>query len=253
MVCFQPPRTHPVEDSERHYVSVHVPLAREMFAARADCRAYHTIKAIRQIGPHGGPGHRLTAWRLTEIWYDWPAPDSDRPAEAYMPPDAVRIADADIPHCIRDMRRFIVTEEQVRAIPSASQAPASYVFEVDAIAERSVAAQALRSALDAVLHGEDAPHRVWVNWVDAENVVAEGVEPGQRHTQQLRESTERLAYVCFLFDGSTQGDRFFATSSNAETLLADASFEGALIAVERTVELDKTADPAFFSGGADDH
>lgn len=235
VVSFLPPRRFSPADSERHYVTTHVPIAARAFDANPGCVAYHTLLASRQLAATGRFDHRLTAYRFTEIWYA----DDHPPTPS---PEVAHFFDTDVPFCIRDMRRFLVTEEALLDRTPARGTPAHYLLEAD-LAAGGDGRGAVRRMLQTVLatEGASAVRRAWVNWVDHENLIEDGPEPGQRHTPTLLDSTTKVAFAFLVLDNPRMAEEFFAQPGVAEALLTDDVVEVRVVEVARTVELDKSA------------
>jgi hypothetical protein len=233
VVSFLPPRRF--ADSERHYVSTHVPIAARAFEANPGCFAYHTLRASRELAATGRFDHRLTAYRFTEIWYT----DEHPPTPS---PEVAHFFDTDVPFCIREMRRFIVTEETVLERPSAAGSPAHYLIEADSAGEGDGGRTAFRRLMDAVLATPKAAsvRRAWINWVDDENLIDDGPEAGQRHTPLLLDSTTKVAFAFLVLDNARVAEDFFAQAGVVEALLADDDLEVRVLELSRTVELDKS-------------
>jgi len=241
---FNQPLLHPREESESHYVGVHIPLARIGFLREPNRLAYHTLKAVKQYDPAGGWNHRLTAWRFVIAFMHGIQSEESDKDETALSEAMLALVKRDIPHCLRDLRRCPVVEQVVMEPPNPNSSCAKYLFEYDRFADTSheEAADWVNKLITAIQDWASQDSRglrsIKVNWTDGESEAAAQAEPGQLYTGKLI-STNKVAYIEFTFDSEHWGEQFFGRAGRAEMLL-DTRFEVADgYLVQETIEFDR--------------
>jgi hypothetical protein len=213
------PASHGLEESERHYVAVHVQLARRLLPRQASMLAYSTLRVLRQRDAAGGWHRRPEAWRFIVLRFD----DAQ---DTVFPEDTRRRTADDHRNCLRDLRRTNV-DEDVRLDRLCGQtALQSYLIEID----RREAGEDPRAEIEAVVSAlvgaggrVGGLRRVTYNKVLSETETEALDEPGQLLTSRLLEDTDKLAYVEVVVDDAHFGRELFA----------DAAVETAVLACER--------------------
>ena len=71
---FMPPPRLGLEEAERHYTRVHVPLARRVLAEHAAITSYSAIRATGQLDANGGWEAHASAWRFAVQRFEPTAP-----------------------------------------------------------------------------------------------------------------------------------------------------------------------------------
>lgn len=218
---FLPVTTHPVEESERHYVEVHFPWAQRLLRAQPQVQTYHVNRAVRQYDQLGRFRRRPSAWRFVLLTFD----------EGRNLQFDVRTSNAiaqDHPNCLRDLRGTPVEESVVRSRLDGQTALAKYLIEVDrtTATPQADAVRGFESFTDALAERLDAVadfRLLRLNRVLAEAATAPVVEPGQRTTGEMLPETTKTGYVEVYFDDAYAGDDFFARRDVLE-LFDDARF-----------------------------
>jgi hypothetical protein len=215
---WEAPLAHPLEESENHYVDVHVPKVRGVFAASPNHVAYTTVKVLRQYDDNGGWGHRLESWRyiITE--------STRKPLP---PPSTGARREAD--NCIRNLRSCEVREEVLLDRNSGQSNRVHYLFEYDRAPEMPAAdaesrGKAIVAGLGDLIDGPTGIRRVVANWVLNEAEMADGRETANFPTGVDLPETTKVLYLEFVFDSTHWGDRFFAQAA-VRDLLLDYEFD----------------------------
>lgn len=209
---WDPPLAHPPEQSERHYVGVHVPRVRSAFARLPNWKAYYTLKALRQYDYNGAFNHRLTAWR-------WIITRSEGKP---LPPDTEE-ARREAANCIRNLRSCGVTEEIILDRRGAQPDQVHYLFEYDRHLTmpadeareraRGIAVKIAEAAAEA-----QGARLVTANYVDDEAEMRDGTETRQMPTGRLLPETDKVMYLEVVCDSEYWGDLFFAQPGIADTI-----------------------------------
>lgn len=240
MIRVDPPRGHPLEQSERHYVGVHVALAREGNVRHADRLGYWTRKVVGQYDRTGGWNHRRTAWRFVTNWVDC----EDREPSSLATGVLDAALEKDVVHCVRDLRRSVVEECVLLDRRSGQTSGASYLFEYDR--DPAMPAEEAWTRLSEIADRTTDAVRdaTGIRLVQRNRVLCESetraiAEPGQAFTGRLQDETDKVGYLELFFDSGYWGDRFFSDPRVAAVLLDPAFEVAAGYRVVDTIEFDR--------------
>ncbi len=239
IIRVDPPRSHPIAESEAHYLGVHVPLARIGATNDPDRVAYHTRRVERQYDRSGGWEHRLTAWRFVANWVR----SSDGHGEV-TPQGLSRAVANDVVHCVRDLRRCEVTEHVLLDRRAGLTSSAMVLFEYDrelttsADEARALLTCLATSAVDAA-EEQCGIRLITANYVVNEDETAPVTESGQLFTGRLLPESDKVGYLEFVFDNQYWAEEFFGNSEIANLML-DLTFKHAAgYLVAERVEFDR--------------
>lgn len=221
---FNPPSTHPVEQSEAHYTRVHVPYASAFFQEDPRYLAYYTSRVEAQYSRAGGFDHVRTAWRfVTTYLHDLPEVPGGADATA-LAPAMLRAMTRDIPHCLRDLRRCPVDETVVVSPAGQRLGESTFLFEYDA-APGSTPTELDRERLAGVAEwfagaAAEAPgfRSLVQDLVIEESEAVPLVEDGQAYSGRLMPSN-KVGYLWATFDNDRLGEQFLADPAVALRLL----------------------------------
>ena len=217
---FDPVSTHPVEESERHYVEVHARWARQRLRQLPAVLSYHTNLVMRQYDMRGDWRQRPTAWRFVVLRFE-----GER--LGFTPVDSALVA-RDHLNCLRDLRSCVVDERVLLDQRRGQTTFEKYLFEYDRSPDVTPgeADMALDVLVDCVVPAaRDAfgLRLLVLNRVLAESEALPSREPGQVPTERLLPETTKHAYLEWYFDHQEWGDDFFA-AHNVRRALQDAPF-----------------------------
>jgi hypothetical protein len=221
---FNPPSTHPVEQSESHYTGVHVPYASEFFQQDPRYLAYYTSRVEAQYSRAGSFGHVRTAWRfVTTYLHDLPDVATGADATA-LAPAMLRAMTRDIPHCLRDLRRCPVDETVVAAAGGQRLGESTFLFEYDVAPGSTPTDQDHERLADVASWFAHAASKapgfrgLVQDLVAEESEAAPLVEAGQAYTGRLLPSN-KVGYLWATFDNDRLGEQFLADPAVALRLL----------------------------------
>jgi hypothetical protein len=227
ITSFDPADGAPLEDRERHYQTVHVPLVRALYRADRTRIAYATARVV-------GPEFEdvpISGWRYTFTWRmnsTRRLPENVRKLE-----EAMR---ADIPNVLQGMRRFQVTEQplMVRCSHSPMRGP-TYLFEF-------LPATLKSDDIAALKHWAQADTRLdslAIDWVQGEYQIEKGAAAGQRDTGRLLPQFSVGAFVSATFVSMDAAAQVFS-DAGPTSLLGRAVMGNRL---EVVVEYDERTSP----------
>lgn len=229
---FLPAEAVGLEEAERHYTSVHVPLARRLLAQNEAITSYSLLRVRRELDANGGWEQRPTAWRFTTQTFDETAV-----VTAFDPSVRERLA-RDHLNCLYRLRRCEVEEEVVLDRLSGQVTFATYLIELDRSLDddRDTAAADVRELLErlrAATADLGGIRRIVSNSILRETIAEPLREEGQRLIDLFRSETEKVAYVEVLADERWSGSALFAHPDVA-TWIVDARTRFAVAACYET-------------------
>lgn len=204
---FLPLRALPVEECERHYVEVHVPFAQAALRELPNVVTYHTNRVDRQLDISGGWHQRPTSWRFVLLQYE-------EGTRVGFSREQVRTIELDHENCLRRLQRCTVEEEIAVDRRCGQRQMTKYLVAVDRRVEPALPAPAdveaeleqLTGILRRSVDEEFGGRLMVVNRVVDEAESKPGREEGQRGTDRLLPSTDKLAFIEVYFDDATWGD-----------------------------------------------
>ena len=218
---FQPVAKHSRAKSERHYVQVHVPFARQLLLARPQVISYHTNRARHEYDLSGNWRKEPAAWRFVVLRFE-------EGTGLDFTEDERQVVSDDHKNCLKGMRGFSVTESVLHHSLTGQTSLAKYLFEFDR--HPTTAAEEARERAHNLAHSfVDATsetfglRRVALNLVRREAATEPMEEEGQRITDRVLPETDKVAYLEVYFDHEEWGDPIFARD-DIRLLLQDPFF-----------------------------
>jgi hypothetical protein len=230
-----PPPRLGLEEAERHYSRVHVPLARRLLGEHAAITSYGIIRATRQLDANGGWDANPSAWRFATQRFDPAAATT-----AFDPRVRARLA-RDHVNCLYRLRRCEVDEVVIFDRIRGQVAFASYLVELDRLpaASHEDAHDDARVLVGLLASGAErirGVRQIICNTILRETLA----EPLQDEQQILTDSflpeTHKVAYVEVLADEDWSGTRLFADHDVVEWFAA-ATERFAVAACYRTEQV----------------
>ena len=210
------PTSKGLAECERHYVNVHINLARQLLPLQESMLSYTPLRVVRQLDAAGGWHQDPQAWRFITLRFtdagDTVFPESNR----------VRLG-RDHANCLRDLRRTDVAEEVVFDRLLGQTALTSYLVELDRDWELPPAAALVeveRVLGTLVSSAERLPgiRRITRNIVLNETATEPLDEPGQLLTPNHLERTDKVAYLEIVTDDALFGAGLFTDAPVAKVL-----------------------------------
>jgi hypothetical protein len=224
ITSFAPATKHGMAESDRHYVDVHVPLARRWLSAVPWITQYMTYKPIDQRDANGSWARRPAVWRYAMQRFAPEAAGTTFPPEIY-----ARLAPDNV-NCVSRLRCFEVAEVVPFDRLSGQTALATYLIDVEGHGAHEVVVERL-DALVACLVDRAGTlpgiRRVTFDRVERETEAEPLDEPGQRITDRFLDVTPKVGFVGVVADARPFGD----------ALLADPAVDAALFALEQAAEV----------------
>jgi hypothetical protein len=232
---FLPPPRLGLDEAERHYTRVHVPLARRLLAEDASITSYSAIRALRQLDANGDWEARASAWRFATQRFEPIAGTT-----AFDPRVRQRLA-RDHVNCLYDLRRCEVDEEIVLDKMRGQVSFASYLIELDRLPTASHGhahgeARALVSLLSSAAEHIHGVRQITRNTVIRETLAEPLRDERQILTDSFLPETDKVAYVEVLADEEWSGTELFAEAAVAEWFAA-APHSFAIAACYRTEQM----------------
>jgi hypothetical protein len=204
---FDPTPARNVEDCERHYSQVHVPMAQDLLRPMPALVSYHVDRALSQADVTGGWSQRPRAWRFVVLRF------IDGEALAFTPEQNEMVAQDHV-NCLYRLRHCDV-EETVRFDRLDGQLTlAKFMLEADRPASVDPdrawdAFNVLADRVEAAMDGAFGARALIVNRALAE-LECEPVDvEGQRPIGFLPE-TRRVGYIEAYFDHRRWGEEALA-------------------------------------------
>ena len=200
---FDPTPSRAPEECERHYIQVHVRMAKELLRPMPSLRAYHTNRVVAQADVTGGWSQLPRAWRFNMLRF---APGE---ALAFTPEQDEMVA-RDHVNCLYRLRHCNVEETVLLDRLSGQTALAKFLLEADRPAsvdpERAWASfSELAERVLAMMDGAFGARALYANRVLSE-LECEPVDvEGQRPVGVLAETT-RVGYLEAYFDHPRWGE-----------------------------------------------
>lgn len=213
------------EECERHYVGSHVPMVRNAMLASPARLSYYVGRVVREFDLNGGWTHPVTLWR-----YVWCHMQVDRDAAKGVDgtnhdPVARAAMSRDGAVSFTDLKRTVVEEETLLDRMRPGLAGSYHVFDYARRADESQ--ESARARLRAIvreandrLEGNIGARLLRINWVTTEG----DWQPDAGLTGKLRDTTQLVAFVEFLFDDIHWSNMLFSQDDLAFRLL-DKDFE----------------------------
>jgi hypothetical protein len=216
---FMPPPRLGVDEAERHYSRVHVPLARRLLAQHVAITTYSVIRAARQLDANGGWDANVSAWRFATQRF---APAAA--TTAFDPRVRERLA-RDHVNCLYQLRRCEVDEEIVLDRMRGQVSFASYLVELDRLPSASDGdardrARALVDLLSSAAEQIQGVRQIISNTVLRETLAEPLRDERQILTDSFLPGTDKIAYVEVLADEEWSGTELFAEEKVAEWFAA---------------------------------
>jgi hypothetical protein len=203
LTSFAPASRNGLAESERHYVDVHVPLARRWLAQVPWITQYMAYKPLEQRDANGGWRQRPAIWRYAMQRF---APDA---AGTTFPEDVYARMAPDNLNCLSELRCFEVEEQVPLERVSGQTAFATYFVDVEAREGEDGTQERLDALVERLLEragAHDGIRRLTVNRVTRETEAEAIEEPGQKLTDRFLPETRKLAILELVADGRAFGD-----------------------------------------------
>lgn len=240
---FDPLRSLPLQECERHYNDVHVPFIRHGVRDAPGMITYQTNLVLRQRDVDGGWHARPRAWRWATGRFD----ESPEEPPAPLPEEFAEQVSQDHRNFLRNLRTFTAVEEVQLDRRTQQTRLEKFSLHVDrrpAVAA-PVAQARLRELLSPVLEGADQAfglRLVVFDRVFRQAASASLDEEGQTMSPHiLLPETLRVGHVDFYFDAVEWGEQFFADHrQRIDATLYDPAFDQAhLYHVDELGQVDK--------------
>jgi hypothetical protein len=232
---FEPTPSRTAEECERHYMSVHVPMAQNLLRGMDGLRSYHVNRALAQADVSGGWSQQPRAWRFALVRF--------APGEMLaFTPEQQELVAHDHVNCLYRLRHCSLEETILLDRRSEQLTLAKFMIEADRPPEVSAAAaweafERLASHLREIMLSAFGARLLIVNRaldeVDCEPVDVEA----QRPVGMLPETT-RVGYIEAYFDHRRWGEEALAGLASDGSLRNRALVDVNLLHVDELAALD---------------
>jgi hypothetical protein len=204
---FDPALRHGLQEAERHYRDVHFPYARQLLLSKPQVRSYHINRVLKQLDLAGGWNQRPAAWRFVFLTFD-PARGLEFDNET-----ALRIANDHL-NFLRCLRRTPVTERVTLDRLGKQTVLQKYLIEMDCGRQSWSDAPPIVQDIERTVT-EAAAELTGIRLVRCNRVLHELAsesieEEGQRATEHVLATTDKLGYVEVYTDDEYWGEALFA-------------------------------------------
>lgn len=205
--------TRPLEEAERYYLDVHVPLLQRLYADLTDhVERYAPQRVLGRLDPSGGFGRKADVWRF--IVHHYRDEFSVGMSEQWRD-----VASRDHEHFLENLRVFHVDGEDVVVDRLRGQTSTSkYLLRIGG--PRVAAVDTVMEALVEQFARAPQARRLVINTVTTERVVAALDRPGQLVTPEIAPS-DVGCIVELYFDNQRAGAAFFSDDRVRLPLLLD--------------------------------
>jgi hypothetical protein len=218
---FAPLSTKSVAECDDHYQNVHTVWGRRMLRDTGAVLSYHTARARSKYDVNGRFRQQPSRWRYTMLRLD---PGLLRGFGA----DTDELIANDHLNFLQDFRGFSVAEEVLVDRRNGQSGFEAYLFEFDrrsgvTEADGALAVDGLREGLRSAARDGYGLRTVALDAVLAETAAEAMEQPAQRPLRRPLPSTDKLAFVEFLFDQHEWAEEWFGGGAFRD-LLTDPRF-----------------------------